>query len=169
MHAGGGDGGAHNPEFCGLGAGGERRLEQEMQRFGLSARAHDRIRKVARTISELGGEDEVGIAHLSQAVQYRMLDREMGEIESRTRSTGGPRRSGNCGNDAPAAIVSFRPFRDLEPLRVPETPMKVGWTVMLADYLRQGRTPRYRDIRDMAKRAEAAGFDSLWLYDHLLY
>ena len=47
--------------------------------------------------------------------------------------------------------------------------MKVGWTVMLADYLRQGRTPRYRDIRDMAKRAEAAGFDSLWLYDHLLY
>lgn len=47
--------------------------------------------------------------------------------------------------------------------------MKVGWTVMLADFLRQGRTPRYRDIRDMAKRAEAAGFDSLWLYDHLLY
>ena len=47
--------------------------------------------------------------------------------------------------------------------------MKVGWTVMLADYLGQGRTPRYRDIRDMAKRAEAAGFDSVWLYDHLLY
>lgn len=47
--------------------------------------------------------------------------------------------------------------------------MKVGWTIMLADYLGQGRTPRYRDIRDMAKRAEAAGFDSLWLYDHLLY
>ena len=47
--------------------------------------------------------------------------------------------------------------------------MKVGWTVILADYLRQDRTPRYKDIRDMAKRAEAAGFDSLWLYDHLLY
>ena len=47
--------------------------------------------------------------------------------------------------------------------------MKIGWTVMLADYLEQGRTPRYTDIRDMARRAEAAGFDSIWLYDHLLY
>ena len=47
--------------------------------------------------------------------------------------------------------------------------MKIGWTVMLADYLGQGRTPRYTDIRDMARRAEAAGFDSIWLYDHLLY
>ena len=47
--------------------------------------------------------------------------------------------------------------------------MKVGWTVMLADYLGQGRTPRYKEIRDMARRAEAAGFDSVWLYDHLLY
>lgn len=47
--------------------------------------------------------------------------------------------------------------------------MKVGWTVMLTDYLRRDRTPRYNDIRDMARRAEAAGFDSVWLYDHLLY
>lgn len=47
--------------------------------------------------------------------------------------------------------------------------MKVGWTVMLADYLGQGRTPSYRDIRDMARQAEAVGFDSVWLYDHLLY
>lgn len=47
--------------------------------------------------------------------------------------------------------------------------MKVGWTVLLADYLGQVRTPSYKDIRDMAKRAEAAGFDSVWLYDHLLY
>lgn len=47
--------------------------------------------------------------------------------------------------------------------------MKVGWTVMLTDYLRRDRTPRYRDIRDMARRTEAAGFDSVWLYDHLLY
>ncbi len=47
--------------------------------------------------------------------------------------------------------------------------MKVGWIVLLADYLRPAQTPRYRDIRGMAKRAKAAGFDSLWLYDHLLY
>ena len=47
--------------------------------------------------------------------------------------------------------------------------MKVGWTVLLADYLGQGQTPRYTDIRDMARQAEASGFDSIWLYDHLLY
>ena len=47
--------------------------------------------------------------------------------------------------------------------------MKIGWTVLLADYFGQAGTPRYTDIRDMARRAEAAGFDSIWLYDHLLY
>ena len=47
--------------------------------------------------------------------------------------------------------------------------MKVGWMVLLADYLGQGQTPRYTDIRDMARQAEASGFDSIWLYDHLLY
>ena len=72
-----GDGGAHNPEFCRLGAGGERLLKQAMQRFGLSTRTHDHIRKVARTIENLAGEDVIGIEHLSQAVQYRTLDREV--------------------------------------------------------------------------------------------
>lgn len=47
--------------------------------------------------------------------------------------------------------------------------MKVGWTVLLADYLVPGWTPRYKDIRDMVRQAEAVGFDSVWLYDHLLY
>ena len=47
--------------------------------------------------------------------------------------------------------------------------MKVGWTVLLADYIGQGQTPRYTHIRDMARQAEAVGFDSIWLYDHLLY
>lgn len=47
--------------------------------------------------------------------------------------------------------------------------MKIGLTIRLAGYSPDGRTPRYRDIRETAQLAEAAGFDSLWLYDHLLY
>lgn len=65
-------------QYCKLDAGGERLLEQAMQRFGLSARAHDRIRKVARTIADLAGADAIGIEHLSEAVQYRTLDRQSG-------------------------------------------------------------------------------------------
>lgn len=65
-------------QYCQLDDAGERLLEQAMQRFGLSARAHDRIRKVARTIADLAGADAIGIEHLSEAVQYRTLDRQSG-------------------------------------------------------------------------------------------
>jgi magnesium chelatase family protein len=63
-------------QYCQLDAAGERLLEQAMQHFGLSARAHDRIRKVARTIADLAGEEAIAPAHLSEAIQYRTLDRQ---------------------------------------------------------------------------------------------
>ena len=64
-------------QYCKLDTAGEGLLEKAMQRFGLSARAHDRIRKVARTIADLAGADAIGIEHLSEAIQYRTLDRQL--------------------------------------------------------------------------------------------
>ena len=62
-------------EFCQLDESGERTLETAVQRMGLSARAHDRILKVARTICDLEGGRDIHVQHLAEAVQYRSLDR----------------------------------------------------------------------------------------------
>ena len=47
--------------------------------------------------------------------------------------------------------------------------MKVGLVVIMADLPPSGTAPRYREVREVALEAEAAGFDSIWLADHLLY
>lgn len=62
-------------EFCALDDAGERTLELAMRKLGLSARAHDRILKVARTIADLSGQAEIQAKHVVEAVQYRGLDR----------------------------------------------------------------------------------------------
>ncbi len=61
--------------FCELGADAEKLLERAMQQQGLTARAHDRILKVARTIADLEGETKLTVAHIAEAIQYRTLDR----------------------------------------------------------------------------------------------
>lgn len=63
-------------EFCRLDDAAERTLELAVRRLTLSARAHDRLLKVARTIADLAGSSHVAAKHLAEAVQYRSLDRE---------------------------------------------------------------------------------------------
>ncbi len=61
--------------LCALDEAGERTLEMAVRRMGFSARAHDRILKVARTIADLDASANVTAKHLAEAVQYRSLDR----------------------------------------------------------------------------------------------
>ena len=62
-------------EFCALNPVGAQLLKTAMQRLQLSARAYDRILKVARTISDLAGSEQILPEHLAEAIQYRSLDR----------------------------------------------------------------------------------------------
>jgi magnesium chelatase family protein len=61
--------------YCDLGTDSERMLERAMQQQGLSARAHDRILKVARTIADMEASPQVESKHIAEAIQYRTLDR----------------------------------------------------------------------------------------------
>jgi magnesium chelatase family protein len=62
-------------KFCKLDTAGELILRQAMTELGLSARAHDKVLRVARTIADLAGEPQIRAEHLGEAIQYRRLDR----------------------------------------------------------------------------------------------
>ncbi len=63
-------------KHCAINADGEKLLENAVTRLGLSARVHDRILKVARTIADLDACEDIQCKHLSEAIQYRTLDRD---------------------------------------------------------------------------------------------
>ena len=65
----------HIRTYCELSSDCERLLERAMQQQGLSARAHDRILKLARTIADLDGSAEIQSKHIAEGIQYRTLDR----------------------------------------------------------------------------------------------
>ena len=60
--------------FCGLDRAGEALMESAFARMGLTARSHDRILRVARTIADLDGAAAIGPQHLAEAIQYRNTD-----------------------------------------------------------------------------------------------
>jgi len=63
--------------FCELDSASEMMLKQAMTEFGLSARAHDKICKVAHTIADLSGVENIAPEHIAEAISYRKLDRKL--------------------------------------------------------------------------------------------
>ena len=64
-------------DHCKLDASCQRMLRQSVEEMGLSARAHDKILRVARTIADVAGDDEIEEHHLNEAIGYRNLDRDL--------------------------------------------------------------------------------------------
>ena len=67
----------HMRNFCVLTSECEKIMENAVTKLGFSARGYDRILRVARTIADLEGSDNLAPNHLSEAVQYRTLDRNL--------------------------------------------------------------------------------------------
>ena len=62
-------------KFCQVDEEGKALLEMAVDKWGFSARAFHRVLKVARTIADLDGEDNIHASQVSEAIQYRMMDK----------------------------------------------------------------------------------------------
>jgi magnesium chelatase family protein len=69
--------GAALRRLCAPDDAGRKLLSDAVTRLGLSARAHDKVLRVARTIADLEGREAIGVAQVAEAIQYRALDRPM--------------------------------------------------------------------------------------------
>ncbi len=67
----------HIRKICLVDDDSKKLLKQAIDYLGLSARAYDRILKVARTIADLEQNNEIQSTHISEAIQYRTLDRQL--------------------------------------------------------------------------------------------
>ena len=67
----------HIKQFCNIDSESSALMERAMEKFGLSARAHARILKIARTIADLEGSPNIEVSHVAEAIQYRTLDRKI--------------------------------------------------------------------------------------------
>jgi magnesium chelatase family protein len=65
----------HIKIHCKINDASRRLLEAAIDKLGLSARAFNRVLKIARTIADLADEPTIGVDHISEAIQYRSLDR----------------------------------------------------------------------------------------------
>jgi magnesium chelatase family protein len=65
----------HLRKWCPLNDSARNILEAAIRKLGLSARATDRILKVARTIADLAGDEQLQTQHVAEAIQYRTIDR----------------------------------------------------------------------------------------------
>jgi magnesium chelatase family protein len=64
-------------QHCRVGEEGKELLRAAIQQLGLSARAHDRILRLSRTVADLAGREEIAVEHVAEAIQYRTLDRKL--------------------------------------------------------------------------------------------
>jgi len=65
----------HSRKYCHPSADAAQLLKTAVAEMNFSARAYDRILKVARTIADLAGEEQIGTEQIAEAIQYRSLDR----------------------------------------------------------------------------------------------